>query len=83
MNRATADKIKSFTEQISQLIPDDMSGIKADLERNIRIAIESSFKQMDLVTREEFDTQTAVLNRTRELLEELKQKINELENNSQ
>ncbi len=79
MDSITAEKIKLFTQQISQLIPDDMQSIKMDLEKNIYIAIESTFKQMDLVTREEFDTQTAVLNKTRQLLEELKQKITELE----
>ena len=83
MNASIAETIKSFTEQIQHLIPEDMQGVKDDLEKNIRIAVESTFKQMDLVTREEFDTQTAVLQKTRLLVEELKQKVAELEAMSQ
>jgi len=41
--------------------------------------LQSTFAKMDLVTREEFDVQTAVLARTREKLEKLEKQIAELE----
>ena len=45
-------------------------------------AMESALSRMDLVTREEFDVQTAVLARTREKLETLERRVAELEGNA-
>ena len=50
-----------------------------DLERNVRAVLGSVFSRLDLVTREEFDVQREVLLRTRERLNELEQKLAELE----
>lgn len=50
-----------------------------DLEKNLRAMLQSAFARLDLVTREEFDVQTQVLQRTREQLNTLEQKLAELE----
>ena len=42
-------------------------------ERNVKAMLSQGFSKLDLVTREEFDTQTQVLVRTRARLEELEQ----------
>ena len=51
----------------------------ADLEKNLRGLIASAFSRLDLVTREEFDVQREVLARTRAKLQELEEKLAELE----
>ena len=51
----------------------------ADLERNLRVLLQSTFSRLDLVTREEFDAQRAVLARTRELVGALETRVAELE----
>ncbi len=51
-----------------------------DLEKNARALLSGFFTRLELVTREEFDVQTAVLHRTREKLEQLEAKVIELEN---
>lgn len=51
-----------------------------DLEKNARALLSGFFTRLELVTREEFDVQTAVLHRTREKLEQLEAKVVELEN---
>jgi BMFP domain-containing protein YqiC len=51
-----------------------------DLEKNARALLTGFFARLDLVTREEFDVQSAVLQRTREKLEQLEAKVVELEN---
>jgi len=51
----------------------------ADVEKNLRAVLMSFFSRLDLVTREEFDIQQAVLARTREKLEQLEKKVAELE----
>lgn len=50
-----------------------------DIEKNLRAVLQSVFTKLDLVTREEFDVQQAVLLRTREKLEALDTKIAEIE----
>ncbi len=51
-----------------------------DLDKNIHALLRSTFTKLELVSREEFDVQTEVLRRTREKLEALENKLNELEN---
>ncbi|AHI63964.1 accessory factor UbiK family protein [Burkholderia thailandensis] len=50
-----------------------------DVERNVKAMLTQGFSKLDLVTREEFDTQTQVLARTRARLEELEKRVAELE----
>ena len=50
-----------------------------DLERNLKALLAGFFSRLDLVTREEFDVQRQVLLRTREKIERLEAKVNELE----
>jgi hypothetical protein len=51
----------------------------ADLQKNLKALLSQQFARLELVTREEFDTQTKVLARARAKLEELERRIAELE----
>lgn len=51
----------------------------ADMQKNLKALLQQQFARLDLVTREEFDTQSKVLARARARLEELEQRIAELE----
>jgi len=48
-------------------------------QQQLKTMLQSSFAKLDLVTRDEFDAQTAVLIRTREKLEMLEAKVAELD----
>lgn len=69
-----------FIEQITAAV---RSAIPAEFgqqaEKNLRAALEALFARTDLVTREEFEVQQAVLARTREKLERLEKIVAELE----
>jgi BMFP domain-containing protein YqiC len=71
--------IHQAIQQAAKLVPDDMTRFQEDVEKNLKAALQSAFSNMDLVSREEFDIQSELLSRTRELLEELEKKISELE----
>ena len=60
-------------------LPAGLQTLKQDVERTLRATLEASLARMDLVTREEFDVQSAVLARTREKLQSLESKVAELE----
>jgi len=71
--------IDELTRRISSLIPDDIKHVQDDIESNIKSLLQSSLSKMNLVTREEFDIQTAVLQRTREKLEEIEKQLLKLQ----
>jgi len=54
----------------------------ADIEKNARALLSSGLAKLDLVSREEFDIQTQVLQRTREKLKTLEERLDRLENPS-
>ena len=67
--------LKNIKKKITENLPDDLEAIKGDLQQNIQSLIESQIKNLDLVTREEFEIQEQVLKRTREKLEELEKQF--------
>ena len=71
--------IHQAIQQAVKLVPDDMTRFQDDIEKNLKSALQAAFSKMDLVSREEFDIQAELLSRTRALLEELENKISELE----
>lgn len=65
--------------RFSDALPRSTFGLHRDLEKNLRAAMNAAFNRMDLVTREEFDVQSAVLARTRARLEALEARVAQLE----
>ena len=72
------EAIEELSRRISSLIPGDLKHMQDDFENNIRSLLQSSLSKMNLVTREEFDVQSAVLQRTREKLEQLEKEVEQL-----
>jgi len=73
---------KIFDEMATKLagiIPSGARDIQQDLEKSIKAILQSKLAKLDLVTREEFDVQKAVLQRTREKLEALEKQVSKLE----
>ena len=56
----------------------DSASIKTDARRNLRAVIQSTVSKLDIVSREEFDAQVAVLHRSREKIDQLEQQLKEL-----
>ena len=60
-------------------LPQSLLAVRDDVEQNFRAVLKSSLSRMDLVTREEFDVQQAVLARTRDKLAALEARLAALE----
>lgn len=68
--------IADFAQRLLQELNKTLPQISALLpQRELQQALQSACQRLDLVTREEFDAQTAVLQRTREKLEQLEQRL--------
>jgi hypothetical protein len=72
------DSLEELTKRISSLIPGDVKHMQDDIENNVRSLLQATLSKMNLVTREEFDVQSAVLLRTREKLEQLEKQLEQL-----
>lgn len=71
--------LKKLAEQLSDALPKQVHELKQDFEKTCHLILTKTFTKFDLVTREEFDTQTKVLLRTRKKLDELEKQLQELE----
>ncbi len=69
-----------FIDEISRRVQELIANTPVeDLQKNMRAMMTSTFSRLDLVTREEFDVQQAVLRRTREKLAAMEARVAELE----
>lgn len=68
-----------LSRRVAGNLPPGLQSLQGDLQRNLRSAIESALAKMNLVTREEFEVQQAVLLRTREKLKALEARVAALE----
>lgn len=73
------DLLGQVQQQFGQFVPDMARAAREDVENHTRAAVMSVISKLELVTREEFDAQQAVLLRTREKLEQLEKRVAELE----
>jgi BMFP domain-containing protein YqiC len=71
--------IEDLARKLAESVPPGMRNLQADLEQNFRALLEAGIARMNLVTREEFDVQQRVLERTREQLAALEAEIKVLE----
>lgn len=72
------DFYSRLKDQIEQ-ITTGTDTLNAEAMSYLRLAISNLFERLDLVSREEFDAQTAVLKRSREKIDRLEQQLKELE----
>lgn len=77
LNHKVLDEINA---KISQVLAASPAG---DVEKNLRASLQGLFAKLDLVTREEFEVQQAVLLRTREKLDKLEARMAALEQQPQ
>jgi Uncharacterized protein conserved in bacteria len=71
--------IDELARRLSSLVPPGLREGREELQQNFKSVLQSGLGRLDLVTREEFDVQRAVLLRTRAQLEELQRTVAELE----
>lgn len=73
------DTLRALAEKLAGAIPQNVKTAGEDIERNFRQVLRSGLGKLDLVSREEFDVQVAVLARTRQKLETLQAELAAME----
>ena len=75
----TRSLFDSLTQQASRLFGQDSPLPKAEIESQFKALLQGALSKLDVVSRDEFDAQMAVLARTRARLEALQARLTELE----
>lgn len=68
-----------LARKLADVVPPGVKELQNDLERNFHAILQSAFNKLNLVTREEFEVQSALLARTRAKLDELEKTVAALE----
>ena len=76
MNKSDIEKLANT---LAGALPEGLRSMRDEVADNFKTALSDGIAKLDLVTREEFEVQEAVLKRTREKLERLEQQLAELE----
>jgi BMFP domain-containing protein YqiC len=71
--------LDDLARQLADSVPESLRSLGDDVQNHFKALLQSGLERMDLVTREEFDVQVAVLARTREKLETLEARLRHLE----
>ncbi len=72
-------RIDELARRLLERVPPALRSLQQDLESNFRAVLREGLSKLDLVTRDEFDAQTRVLERTRARLEALEARFAVLE----
>ncbi|MGI9205898.1 MAG: ubiquinone biosynthesis accessory factor UbiK [Woeseiaceae bacterium] len=79
----TKESLEELVKTLVDTVPEGLRSVGDDLEKNFKAALQGGLARLDLVTREEFEVQEAVLARTREKLATLEDRLHEIEANEQ
>ena len=69
------ESLEQLADKLSQVLPASLKDIKEDVKQNFKLILQTNFAKMHLVTREEFDQQTALLQKARAQLKALEAKL--------
>lgn len=72
-------QLEEMAKKIAEIIPQGAGSVPSGIKDQVKVILSRSLEKMDLVSREEFDIQVAVLAKTRQKLEALEKVVSELE----
>lgn len=73
------EKLDELVRRVVDVLPEGAGTLEREVRSTLRSVLGAALERMDLVSREEFDVQQAVLERTRDKLERLERTVAELE----
>ncbi len=71
--------LDDLAKRLADALPSGIRDLQRDVEKNFRATLQTGFNKLDLVTREEFEVQAAVLNRTRAKVDALEKQVADME----
>jgi len=72
------NQLNQLAEKIEDLLPPGLKQVKQDFNAKLKTLLQEQLAEMDFVSREEFDIQAKVLARTRQKLDALETRLQQL-----
>ena len=72
-------KLDDVVRRLGEGLPEALTDVRSDFEKTLRLGVQQVLSSMDVVTREDFEVQRLVLERSRERLESLEKRVLALE----
>jgi len=73
-----AEVVEDIVNKVEKFIPEDLKTMRQDFTKNMKSILTAGLQKADLVTREEFEVQKAVLAKTRAKLEAIEKQLDQL-----
>ncbi len=74
-----SESIEALARRLAETLPESLRAVRDDVEENFRAVLRNGLARLDLVTREEFEVQEAILARAREQQALLEERLTALE----
>jgi BMFP domain-containing protein YqiC len=79
MSFMNANSLDELARRRAESVPESVKAFGRDLEGNFKAVLQAQLAKLDLVTRQDFDVQSAILQRTQVKLADLEARVKELE----
>jgi len=71
--------LDEIARRLAEVVPQPLRALARDLEANFKTVLQAQLAKLDIVTRQDFDVQSAALARAREQLAAIEARLAELE----
>ncbi|MCK4950805.1 MAG: accessory factor UbiK family protein [Gammaproteobacteria bacterium] len=71
--------LDNLAQKLADALPSGFVNAQQDAEKTLRAGLESTLSRLNMVSRDEFETQSAVLARSREKIDQLEKQVANLE----
>jgi BMFP domain-containing protein YqiC len=79
MSFLNSTSLDDLARRLAEAVPESVRSFGRDLEGNFKAVLQAQLSKLDLVSRQEFDVQAALLARTQAMLTALEARLKELE----
>ncbi len=79
MSFINSSRLDELARRLAESVPESVRAFDRDLEGNFKAVLQSQLSKLDLVSRQEFDVQAAILERTQAKLTAMEARLKEIE----
>lgn len=79
MSFMNSEGLDDLARRLADSVPESLRAFGRDMESNFKAVLQAQLSKLDLVTRQDFDVQAAILERTQSKLTELEGRLKDIE----
>jgi ubiquinone biosynthesis accessory factor UbiK len=79
MSFMNTEGLDDLARRLADSVPESLRAFGRDMEGNFKAVLQAQLSKLDLVTRQDFDVQAAILERTQSKLAELEARLKDIE----